>query len=239
MDVSKPDLDARANHEWLLGEFLHLLRAQEPQSVLDVGCGAGQLLDFCKTQGIDAVGMDQPGPRLETLLEQGFDVREGGAYELPFADESMDWVTMRHVPHHLKEPARAFEEALRVARSGVLMAEPSFDLSLSSQRGAFALDRWEKRLDREEGMYHAEVLDFGALLAQLPPGLGEHWEVRVQRCLRLAERSIPFFEGRAKMRLAERPADDPEHARLTALLTELGALGLSWNGSLCVCLHRR
>mgnify|MGYP002630161791 CR=1 FL=1 len=239
VDVSAADLDARANHEWLLGEFLDLLKAQEPQSVLDVGCGAGQLLKFCASEGMAAFGIDQPGPRLETLGEEGFDVREGGAYELPFEDKSMDWVTMRHVPHHLEQPGRAFKEALRVARSGVLLAEPSFDLSLSSQRGALALDCWEKRLDREGGMVHAEVLDLGALLAEMPAGFGAHWEVQAQRSLRLTERSISFFEGRSQMRLADLAVDDPERAILADLLAQLHELGLSWNGSLCVCLRRR
>ncbi len=234
-----PDLDARANHEFLLGEFLHLLFRCAPESVLDVGCGTGQLLDACAQRGIHAFGLDQPGPRLDELIERGIDAREGTAYTLPFEDRSVDWVTMRHIPHHLEHPARAFAEALRVARHGVLIAEPHFDTSLPSQRGAFALDRWEKRLDREGGMFHAEVLDLGALLAALPSDVDAEWEVEAQRSLRLRARSIADFASRAEERVASLQDADAERATLAALVVELETLGLTWNGSLCVSVRRR
>ncbi|MDF1799333.1 MAG: class I SAM-dependent methyltransferase, partial [Planctomycetota bacterium] len=163
VSVSAPE-----NHLWLMGEFVELLARQAPETVLDVGCGSGGLLRACAARGIAATGIDQAGPRLEALAADGFDVREGSAYELTLEDGAVDWVTMRHVPHHLEDPGRALAEALRVAKTGLLVAEPHFDVSVPSQRAALALDIWEKRQHRRGGMHHAEVFDLGGLLALLP-----------------------------------------------------------------------
>jgi len=239
MSDSRIELEASENHEWLLGEFVRLLLRQRPDSVLDVGCGAGLLLKACHRNGIETIGVDQPGPRLDALREEGFDVREGTAYSLAFEDRSVDWVTMRHVPHHLEDPARAFAEALRVSREGLIVAEPYFDPSLPSQRTAIALDRWEKGQHRRRGMYHAEVIDLGPLLDLMPEGYESRFRIETQRSLRLRRRSIADFQRDAEALLADLPESRTERDSLAGLLVELEESGLTWNGSLCVCLRRR
>jgi len=230
---------AEENHRWLLAEFAGLLVERAPESLLDVGCGTGLLLAKCREAGIAVCGLDQAGLKLDALREAGFEVSEGSAYQLPFADRSVDWVCMRHVPHHLEDPARALAEAQRVARTGVLVAEPYFEPSVGSQRGAIALDRFEKRQHRRRGMFHAEVLDLGALLSFLPPGYERDFEVFVQHHLRLRARSVRDFATAAAELLEALPAEHPEHEALAELLRELERLGLSWNGSLCLTLLRR
>jgi SAM-dependent methyltransferase len=230
---------AEENHEWLLSEFVRLLLQHEPESVLDVGCGAGLLLRNCIQAGIETVGLDQPGPRLDTLRDEGLEVREGSAYALPFDDRSVDWITMRHIPHHLEDPARAVAEGLRVARTGLLIAEPCFDSTLPSQRGGLAVDRWEKRQHRSGGMYHAEYLDLGALIALLPEDSEDRFDIEAHRSLRLRRRSIGDFARAAAELVSDLPWEHAEQDALVQLLGELRHLGLSWNGSLCVALRRR
>lgn len=238
MTVSWIETDAQENHAWLLSEFASLLTRRRPASVLDVGCGAGLLLKKCREAQIEVYGLDQPGPRLEALREEGFCVHEGSAYELPFADQSVDWVTMRHVPHHLEDPARAFAEALRVAKTALFIAEPCFDGTIPSQRGAIALDRWEKRQHRRRGMFHVEVLDMGALLGFMPKGFEEHFHVECQLRLRLRARSVAAFAEDAERLLEGLDADHPERRGLAELLELLERTGLTWNGSSCLTLLR-
>ena len=228
---------AEENHLWSLGRFVQWLIELEPESVLDVGCGSGRLLEQIHAAGITATGLDRAGPKLDELRAKGLEVREGTAYELPFGDRSVDWVTLRHVPHHLEHPARAFAEALRVARTGVLIAEPSFDTSLASQRTAIELDLWEKRQDRRGGMHHAEVYELGALIAMLPADNG--CEIESRRIFRLRQRSIHEFEQQASARIEDLPSDHPERIALADLLADCADHGLSWNGSLLVAVRRR
>lgn len=238
MTVAWTQISAEENHQWLLGEFAELLAQRAPKSVLDVGCGSGLLMKTCRARGIPVRGLDQPGPKLDALRTEGFEVHAGSAYELPVPDQSVDWVTMRHVPHHLEDPGRAFAEALRVARTGLLVGEPSFETSVPSQRGAIALDRWEKRQHRRRGMFHAEVLDLGALLSFMPRGFEKEYDVEIQHRLCLRARSIEDFERDAAELLEGLPDEHPERQALTELWDELARLGLSWNGSLCLTVHR-
>lgn len=237
MNARGIECTAEDNHLWSLGQFTRLLAEQSPKSVLDVGCGSGRLLQTMRERGIPATGLDQGGPRLDALRAEGFDVRRGSAYELPFDDRSFDWVTLRHVPHHLEHPARAVADAWRVCRTGLLIAEPAFDVSVPSQRSAVQLDLWEKRLDRRGGMYHAEVHELGELIAMLP----EHANATLesQRFVRLRARSLVEFIDAARARVAELPAEDAACVALDDLIASCERDGLSWSGSLCVVARRR
>ncbi len=232
-----PPCTAQENHAWLLARFCSLLKSFTPQSVLDVGCGAGLLIRTLSESGASVHGLDQAGPRLEALAEEGFDVREGSAYELPFADCSIDWISLRHVPHHLEDPGRAIAEALRVARSGLLLAEPSFDPSLPSQLAAQQLDRWEKRQHRRRGMFHADVLELDDLVELMPTELRRVRPIEAHTHLRPRGRCIEEFEAEATELVSELAEYHPERSALAGLLRGLRKSGLSWNGSLCVAIR--
>lgn len=228
---------AEENARWLKRRYQAFLFEAEPRSILDVGCGAGDLLREAARRDVSATGLDAAGPRLDACRADGLTVTEGSAYDLPFDDESFDWVAMRHVPHHLEDPARAFAEALRVARSGFLVAEPWFDTTLASQRAAIHLDVWEKTQHRRRGMYHSEVHELDALLAFA--NASDAWTVEVERHLWLHDRSIPEFEREARELLNELPEDAEQASELDRLLDRLRADALTWNGSLCLRWRRR
>jgi SAM-dependent methyltransferase len=230
---------AEDNHRWLIEQFARILASYEPKDVVDVGCGAGRLLMACRERGIDATGLDMPGPRLDAVAEAGFSVREGNAYDLGMADRSTDWLVLRHVPHHLEHPARAFGELLRVADRGVVIAEPFYDVSVPSQRGAVLLDLWEKRQHRRRGMYHEPVYDLAALQGMLPAGYEREFAVEVHMTLRLRSSNLDDVRKDADRLVDDLDASDPEHATKAQLLAELEKLGLSWNGSLLMTLTRR
>ena len=226
-------------HTWLLDGFIQLLDVCQPRSLLDVGCGKGQLIQRAAARGIPAIGLDQPTPHLLPLQQSGLDVREGTAYDLPFDDASIDWVTLRHIPHHLDDPGRAFAQAMRVARSGVIIAEPWFDISVPSQRTAVMLDHWEKRQHRRGGMYHQEVLDIGTLLELLPQGFEQCYEMEVRHFLLLRSRCMQTFITNTACLLDDLPAEHDERDALAAVAAAVERDGLTWNGSLCLTLRRR
>lgn len=229
------------SHVRLLAGFVELLLAQEPRSVLDVGCGSGGLMRACVARGLAVTGVDRRGDRfdrLEALAAEGLDVFAGSAYELPFEDGAFDWVTLRHVPHHLERPADALAEALRVAATGVLVGEPSFDQAVPAQAAGLALDVWEKRQHRRGGMFHDEVFPEAGLRALLPGG-GAGLAVQAVTIPPIGARSVSDFVAGARELLAGLPEDAAEAAALDALVERLQRDGLEWNGTVCLVARKR
>lgn len=113
----------------MLGRELRLLRTLglAPQHhFLEVGCGPGFLTGAVATlipQG-QAVGLDLSSEMMtvaRTIVAPehpnlGFE--QGSAYELPFADDSFDFVYSRLVYQHLADPLAALTEARRVVKPG-------------------------------------------------------------------------------------------------------------------------
>lgn len=225
------------NYSHLRERFADRLLAQHPASVLDVGCGDGALMLRCQAAGVPAIGIEATSGALAELRARGLEVLHGIAEALPLADGACDWVTLRHVPHHLTDPAAAVADALRVCRTGVLVAEPWFDPRVPSQRTALEADRWLKRQHRRQGMVHEEALDTEALLATLPayPTL----DVEVDIALRLRSRAAQDLVDEAAPLLAALPIGDADHAAFAELMATIERDGLSWNGTLIVAVRQR
>lgn len=102
-----------------------LYRALSPhihsrQKILDVGCALGGFLDYLHYKGfIQLSGVDMA----ETYVEQArlnnkYRIEIGHAEALPFDDHVFDVIVMEQVLEHLFNPIQAFQEAMRVLRSG-------------------------------------------------------------------------------------------------------------------------
>jgi len=220
------------NTEFNRSEFFARLTALKPSSVLDVGCGSGDILRRCKLAGIEATGVE-PSPDLE--LTRGLHVIDSEAETLPFDDASFDWVTMRFVPHHLREPALAFAEAIRVCRSGFLVAEPWFDTSLASQRTSLALDEWVKRQHRRGGMVHESVLSADELIRALP---SREFELQVDTSMRVRSWPLDHVEEEVRAHLAALPAEHADRSGFADLRSDIERDGITWNGSVFVIVRR-
>lgn len=86
--------------------------------VLDLGCGAGGVMELLSRQVLLAVGVD---PDLASLREHRDEVTRlcaGRAECLPFEEGAFDLVTCSWVLEHLARPAEAFGEIARVLRVG-------------------------------------------------------------------------------------------------------------------------
>lgn len=94
-------------------------RLHRGQRVLEIGCGTGcDLLQFAK-HGAEAIGIDITPEHLRLARERVgslAEVREADATDLPFPNESFDYVYSHGVLHHIEIPRRVVEEIFRVLK---------------------------------------------------------------------------------------------------------------------------
>jgi ubiquinone/menaquinone biosynthesis C-methylase UbiE len=97
--------------------------AIDPQSLLDAGCGEGEMLRRGVLRAaVRPVCLDL---RLDSLAEVANPQRVcGSVLALPFASRSFDAVTCLEVLEHLDDPASAVRELARVARRAVVVSVP-------------------------------------------------------------------------------------------------------------------
>ena len=95
-------------------------------SVLDVGCGDGELVHLLKERGYDVRGLDidPSGCRYPEVAVQRCDIMDG----LPFEDAAFDLLTVQEVIEHLEDPFKAVREFHRVLKPGglLLLTTPNY-----------------------------------------------------------------------------------------------------------------
>ncbi|MEV2275416.1 methyltransferase domain-containing protein [Nocardiopsis sp. NPDC049922] len=119
--IARLDLfDQRPDARDLRARIMELLGIRPGVSVVDVGCGSGRAVAELADLGSAAVGVD-PDPRMLAHARgrrPDLELREAGAYELPFPDGSVHRYRAEKVYHVLDDPARALAEAHRVLAPG-------------------------------------------------------------------------------------------------------------------------
>lgn len=95
--------------------------------VLDVGCGAGNMMHHLAHYG-QVTGVDNNPKPLEVARQRGLDVRAGTADALPFGANEFDLLTVLDTVEHVPAEAQVFEECRRVLKPGgkVLITGPAF-----------------------------------------------------------------------------------------------------------------
>lgn len=117
--------DGQTFHDHTIRERLErtcaLAGAGAGRSALDVGCGAGQLLERLAAAGWDVQGTDlssgmvaEAGARLGDPAK----VQQADATKLPHADGSLDLVTALGLIEYLPEPSAGLRDMKRVLRPG-------------------------------------------------------------------------------------------------------------------------
>jgi demethylmenaquinone methyltransferase/2-methoxy-6-polyprenyl-1,4-benzoquinol methylase/ArsR family transcriptional regulator len=93
--------------------------------VLDLGTGAGRMLELFAPLAQQAVGVDLSTAmlavargRMEETGLRNVQLRQGDIYALPVERNSVDLAIMHQVLHYLDDPARALREAARVLAPG-------------------------------------------------------------------------------------------------------------------------
>lgn len=105
----------------LTGDALERCGLKPPAVVLDIGCGAGAVLELLTQQGYTAVGLDRSPLLAREAGRKGAALRaDAGA--VPLRSGSVDAVLCECVLSLLPDPARMLRECIRVLRPGGRLA---------------------------------------------------------------------------------------------------------------------
>lgn len=87
-------------------------------SILDVGCGNGEIAFSVAAAGRRVVGAET---RSRAYCRIPYFVFDG--FELPCEADAVDWVVFVDVLHHAEDPAGVLRDAVRVARQGLIIKD--------------------------------------------------------------------------------------------------------------------
>lgn len=132
-----------------------LIRHKIPQQgrVLDVGCAQGirSRLIAQTFSNLEVLGIDRSDELLESARRGNHDVnnlsfQQADLYELPFEDESFDFIYARLVFMHLAQPMRAIQSLKRVLRPGgrILIEDADRDCMFFEPAPKSFNDFWQK-----------------------------------------------------------------------------------------------
>jgi SAM-dependent methyltransferase len=191
------------------GALSLLVEAAKPRPsdlTLDVACGPGSVVvafarGAKKSAGLDATpAMLREGEKLAAANNiANAEWHRGDVYTLPFPDDAFDIVSCRFAFHHLREPARAFAEMVRVCRVGGRIALCDGIASGDPEKAA-AFNRME--LHRDPSTVEFRTLGWHLALfeaAGLPAPSTDFYQVPAER-ERLIAASFPANDDRALLR---------------------------------------
>ena len=104
----------------LLGWLLELFPGAT--GLLEVGCGTGHFSRWLEGRGLRVIGLDRSASMLAQARTLDLvPLVRGDAHHLPFADGAFDLTMMVTTLEFLDRPRQALQEALRVARRGLIL----------------------------------------------------------------------------------------------------------------------
>jgi len=139
----------------------------ESGSVLEVGCGMGTLAIKLAQAGFQVTGLDVSDVALQyakqRALEAGLQItwREGFAENIPFPDQTFDYVTCCHTLEHVKDLSRAAAELKRVARKKLVVLVPKQKFRVYMDNYHTQFFETPEQLARAFGLprYHCKEID--------------------------------------------------------------------------------
>lgn len=97
--------------------------------VLDIGCGIGDFLGYCKSEGWDVSGLE-PNEQARKLILKNHQIEVEDVSEISkMAENQFDLVTLFHVLEHVAEPQSMVSEILRILKPGgrLVIALPNYE----------------------------------------------------------------------------------------------------------------
>jgi SAM-dependent methyltransferase len=88
--------------------------------LLDIGCGAGNLLQAARKNGWNAQGLDVSAGAVKHVRGLGFEVFEGELKDAAFPSQHFDVITAAELLEHLFDPQPLLNEVARILRPGGL-----------------------------------------------------------------------------------------------------------------------
>jgi len=119
-------------HFLMLGYALPILTANKAKKILTIGDSRARDAAFYKKHiGCYSVASDLSTAHLNQAKMDGYvdDLADVDVENIPFEDNSFDYVIAKESFHHWPRPMLGFYECLRVSRLGVILIEPSDGVS--------------------------------------------------------------------------------------------------------------
>ena len=100
-------------------ELFRVIAGLEPVTVLEVGCGPGELSErIVRELRVDVVAVDLSERMVELTRERGVDARVADVQALPFDDAAFDCVVAAWMLYHVADVDLGLAEMARVLRPG-------------------------------------------------------------------------------------------------------------------------
>jgi SAM-dependent methyltransferase len=100
----------------IAAEMRQLPRSWPGASLLDLGCGDGQFLEWARSAGWRVLGVD-PDPKAAAVARsRGIDVHLGKIDELDPAEHQFDMITLSHVIEHVHHPTVVIKACHRLLK---------------------------------------------------------------------------------------------------------------------------
>ena len=175
-----------APEERVEAALVAMIGAKPYRNLLDLGTGAGAMLELLAPRAARAVGVDQSAAMLALarahIDEAGLrhvSLRQGDIYAPPVERDAYDLVVIHQVLHFLDDPARALAEAARALMPGGRLVVVDFDAhDQEFLRGEFAHRRLGFALGEVEG-HLAEAGLVNIRSERVPPAKGEAGKLTV------------------------------------------------------------
>ncbi|MEZ5656089.1 MAG: class I SAM-dependent methyltransferase [Sphingobium sp.] len=107
----------------------NIIAKKKPQMIVDLGCGAGNSVDFFRKCAPQArwVGVDiEQSPEVMQRIREDADFLSYNGVDLPFEDGSVDFIYSNQVLEHVRFPERLLRDVRRVLSSdGIFVGQTS------------------------------------------------------------------------------------------------------------------
>ena len=114
--------EARFRNPWIFKQMISQGMKQGKSKLLDIGCGGGFLSNSLIKKGVQVTGIDISEDAINTAKHYDTTKRvhylKGDAYNLPFLDNSFDFVCAMDFLEHVNNPEKVIQEASRVLKPG-------------------------------------------------------------------------------------------------------------------------
>ncbi len=99
--------------------MVDMIQPRRRESLLDIGCGAGDTLLPFMELGVEVTGIDPSAPMLDRAREKlgpRADLHQGAAEDLPFEDNAFHYGCLIRTLEFVDDPEKALAEACRVTK---------------------------------------------------------------------------------------------------------------------------
>lgn len=134
-----------------------MIDAQSDDDILDIGCGAGHVIEKFPSGRITGVDISESMLNLakKRLKEKKVKLIKGNVEKLPFSGEKFDKIICTEVLEHIVKPQKAIDEIVRVSKENSVIV-----ITIPNERIIIALKKLLKKL----GIYklfikHVDVMN--------------------------------------------------------------------------------